>query len=179
MLQELAGSAILAPRVRRKQAAKRGGREAEYPRPARPRGGGVAGIQVRLRPPCPQEQADGRELFGSSGATYNPGMDDMQTPAAVPPGTGRAEAGEPMTTPAAPWRTAADEAAPSELPLSELEFTGCKAVRVTLVKYQRISANYDTIYDSLGLRLVQACKPYGPRFSYASRSSVPSVVQAR
>ena len=56
---------------------------------------------------------------------------------------------------------------------------GAEAVRVTLMKYQRISVYYGTTYDSLGLRLVLACKPYGPRFSYASRSSAPSVVQAR
>ena len=96
---------------------------------------------------CPRELADGRELFGSSGATYNPGMDDAQTPAAVPPGTGRAEAGEPMAAPTAPRRPAADVAAPAELPLSGLEFIGCKAVPMTHEQFQRYEGRLE-VWDA-------------------------------
>ena len=74
-------------------------------------------------------------------------MDDAQTPAAVPPGTGRAEAGEPMTAPAAPRRPAADAAALSELPLSELEFTGCKAVPMTYEEFQRYEGRLE-VWDA-------------------------------
>ena len=54
-----------------------------------------------------------------------------------------------------------------------------QSVRMILMKYQIISISYDIIYELLGLRLVPARKPHGQHFNYASRSSAPSIVQAK
>ena len=93
-----------------------------------------------------------------SPSSAEPSASPRPSPAASPP--------ELSVSPSPPEPPASPRPSPppAELPLSELEFTGCKAVRMTLKKSQRISVNYDTIDDSLGLRLVSACKPYGPHF---------------
>ena len=92
-----------------------------------------------------------------SGAAYNAGMEDAETLAIIPSGPGRALVDEPSGPPAtshpaalppespeslspeslspagapAPRPSPLSPPSPLELPLSELEFTGCKAVRMT------------------------------------------------
>ena len=142
-------------------------------------------------------------MAGHSGAAYNPGMDDAQTLTTIPSGPRRSPADEPPAAslrrseedepppapatlppelPASPPPAAAESPAfspPAELPLSELEFTGCKPVRMTPYRSRLISAGYDTNRISLGLGLVPARKPHRQHFSYAGMSNAPSVVQTR
>ena len=106
-----------------------------------------------------------------SAAAYNAGMDDAQTLTAIPSGPGRSPADEspaaslrrseedelppapaalPPELPASPPLPAAESPAfspPAELPLSELAFTGCKAVPMTYAQLRRYEGRLE-VWDA-------------------------------
>ena len=85
-------------------------------------------------------------------------MDDVQALTAIPSGPGRGPADEPPVapaalpteTPASPPLPAAESPAsppPAELPLSELEFTGCTAVPMTYAQLRRFDGRLE-VWDA-------------------------------
>ena len=85
-------------------------------------------------------------------------MDDVQALTAIPSGPGRGPADEPPVapgalpaeTPASPPLPAAESPAsspPAELPLSELEFTGCKAVPMSYDQFRRFDGRLE-VWDA-------------------------------
>ena len=110
-------------------------------------------------------------MASHSAAAYNAGMDDPQTLTTIPSGPGRSPADEPPAAslrrseedeppaapaalppelPASPQPSAAESPAfspPAELPLSELEFTGCKAVPMTYDQLRRFDGRLE-VWDA-------------------------------
>ena len=110
-------------------------------------------------------------MASHSAAAYNAGMDDAQTLTTIPSGPGRSPADEspaaslrrseedepppapaalPPELPASPPPAAAESPAfspPAELPLSGLEFTGCKAVRMTYAQLRRYDGRLE-VWDA-------------------------------
>ena len=110
-------------------------------------------------------------MASHSAAAYNAGMDDPQTLTAIPSGPGRSPADEPPAAslrrseedesplapaalppelPASPPLPAAESPAfspPAELPLSGLEFTGCKPVPMTYAQLRRYDGRLE-VWDA-------------------------------
>ena len=113
-------------------------------------------------------------MASHSAAAYNAGMDDPQTLTTIPSGPGRSPADEPpaaslrrseedeppvapaalpLEPPASPPPSAEPPASPrpspppAELPLSELEFTGCKAVPMTYAQLRRYEGRLE-VWDA-------------------------------
>ena len=73
--------------------------------------------------------------------TVNPAMDDARTLPAIPSGPKRSPGNETPSVPVIPPQP------PAELPLSELEFTGCKAVPMTYEQFQRYDGRLE-VWDA-------------------------------
>ena len=98
-----------------------------------------------------------------SGAAYNPGMEDAEALTITPSGSGRPLVDEPPAAPAtsptaalpseppvSPLPSATEPPAsppPAELPLSGLEFTGCKAVPMTYAQLRRYDGRLE-VWDA-------------------------------
>ena len=73
--------------------------------------------------------------------TVNPAMDGARTLPAIPSGPKRSPGNEPPSVPVIPPQS------PAELPLSELEFTGCKAVPMTYAQLRRYDGRLE-VWDA-------------------------------
>ena len=100
-----------------------------------------------------------------SGAAYNPGMEDAETLTITPSGSGRPLVDEPPAVPAPspsaalppeppvspssaePPASPLPSPPPAELPLSGLEFTGCKAVPMTYAQLRRYEGRLE-VWDA-------------------------------
>ena len=100
-----------------------------------------------------------------SGAAYNPGMEDAETLTITPSGSGRSLVDEPPAAPAPspsaalppeppvspssaePPASPLPSPPPAELPLSELEFTGCTAVPMTYAQLRRYDGRLE-VWDA-------------------------------
>ena len=73
--------------------------------------------------------------------TVNPAMDGARTLPAIPSGPKRSPGNEPPSVPVIPPQS------PAEPPLSELEFTGCKAVPMTYAQLRRYDGRLE-VWDA-------------------------------